>query len=95
MTQFVNGLQGFLQGPIRAIGKQGVASVISVVAYYAIALPASLYLCFAMDYGIGGLWLGIMLGSAAQTVLFTILLMLADWQTIAKQSIDRIENQDY
>ena len=55
---FPDALQGWLSGPIRALGLQGKAFLPVFIGYYAIALPTSMFLTFKMEMGNTGLWLG-------------------------------------
>ncbi len=50
------------QGMIRGLGKQGAASIGTVIGYWVIGIPISLLCVFKFDWGIVGLWLGPTLG---------------------------------
>ena len=52
---FFDCMQGFLQGPIRAIGLQGRASCYTIVLFYLLGLPLAIVLGFKLDLGVMGL----------------------------------------
>ena len=53
-----DGLQIYLQGPIRAMGLQSTASYFAIGVYWMIGLPFAAFLSFKMDLGVLGLQLG-------------------------------------
>lgn len=54
--------QGVLAGVVRALGKQDIFAAINIVSYYCLALPLAIYLCFKLELGILGLWIGLICG---------------------------------
>jgi multidrug resistance protein, MATE family len=65
---FFDGLQAVGSGILRGAGRQSIGALINLIAYYLLALPLGWYLCFNKGYGIFGLFLGVFIGSSAQTV---------------------------
>lgn len=55
---FPDSAQGYLSGPIRALGLQEEASKMCLVAYYIIGLPSAVLLAFKLHLGIIGFWFG-------------------------------------
>lgn len=51
-------IHGVQSGIIRGLGRQVYGSVFTLFCYYAMGMPFALFLCFKMDMGIAGLWLG-------------------------------------
>ena len=56
---FFDCMQGFLQGPIRAIGLQGRASCYTIVLFYLVGLPVACLLGFKFELGVMGLQAGV------------------------------------
>ena len=50
-----DGMQGYLQGPIRAMGLQQKASYAAIACYYGIGLPMACLFVFKFDMGVMGL----------------------------------------
>ena len=76
---FADGFQGYLQGPIRAMGLQQVASYIALASYWLIALPLAIIFCFVCDVGVSGLLKAIMIGAACQCLSYLSLLICTNW----------------
>ena len=78
--------QLFLQGPIKALGRQNVASVISVICNYVLGIPCCLLLAFKMEMGLKGLAIGIGVAQTSMTICFLALILLSDWQGITDEA---------
>ena len=76
---FFDGMQGFLQGPIRAIGLQKKASFWTFLCYYVIGIPVACYLALKKDMGVIGLQLGVGIAIFLQCLSYVIILMRSDW----------------
>lgn len=60
----VGGVQCSLAGVVEGLGQQKVAAPIVALSYWAIGLPAGIVLAFVFDYGLPGIWAG-MLGAVS------------------------------
>ena len=77
-------LHGFAMvqaGGVRGLGMLKLASWVVLFAFYCVALPGA-YLCaFFLQWGMVGLWWGVVSGSVAEIVLyFLILQYMCDWK---------------
>ena len=72
-------IQGSLQGVIRALGIQRVASYYSLASYYLLGIPLALVLTFVFDMGVIGLWTGIFAGLCLIAIIFLRLVIKTDW----------------
>ena len=50
-----DGSQGYMQGPIRAMGLQQIASYCAIGCYYVIGLPLAWLIAFKLNVGVIGL----------------------------------------
>ena len=80
---FFDCMQGFLQGPIRAIGLQGRASCYTIVLFYLVGLPVACLLGFKFEMGVMGLQAGVGLALMLQFVTYALILRFSNWQEIA------------
>jgi MATE family multidrug resistance protein len=55
---FPDSAQGYLSGPIRALGLQEEASKMVLIAYYIIGVPSAIFFAFKLHLGIIGFWFG-------------------------------------
>jgi Na+-driven multidrug efflux pump len=71
------------QGIIRGLGKQGKASIGTVVGYWGIGIPLSLIGVFGLKWGMAGLWLGPVFAISFNFCFYFSLIIRTDWQQIA------------
>jgi multidrug resistance protein, MATE family len=76
--QIFDGIQTVSTGALRGLGETRIPMLANLAGYWVIGLPLGLTLCFAMRWGIYGLWTGIL---AALAVIASLL--LARWRRAA------------
>lgn len=69
-------------GVLRGQGRQSVGSVLNSIAFYLIAIPVGYVLAFTLDYGLNGLWYGLILGVVFLAMGEGISIYASDWKTI-------------
>jgi MATE family multidrug resistance protein len=80
---FFDCLQGVGTGIIRGLGRQGLASTITITGYWIIGIPLSLASVFEFGWGIEGLWYGPTVACAFNFAFYYIMLVKTNWQEIA------------
>ena len=83
VTFFFDGMQTFMQGPIRAIELQDQASWITFLLYYLIGLPLACSFALLTSLGVVGLQLGIGVAILLQFLTYAIMLNRSDWHKVA------------
>jgi multidrug resistance protein, MATE family len=87
---FFECVQLSLQGIFRGLGKQSLAFYMIVISFYFIGLPLSYLIGISWQYGIDGLWIGIMIGVGILAVTYVYMAKFHfDWQRIADEAEDR------
>lgn len=76
---FFDCTQGVGQGIIRGLGKQGVASYVTITGYWILGIPISLYMVFYQNEGITGLWVGPNVGIIFNFVFYYLLIIRTDF----------------
>ncbi len=71
LFQVSDGVQVAALGALRGLEDVQVPGLISLVAYWVIALPLGYWLAFPMGYGANGLWAGLCLGLTLSAVALT------------------------
>ena len=89
-----DGMQGYLQGPIRAMGLQRIASYFSLGSYYLIGIPSACMLSFWADLGVLGLQTGIFIAAVVLVTAFVCILKTKNWQDVADEAIERIKAEE-
>lgn len=79
LLQIADGVQGVVLGALRGMSDNTWPSVLTLIAYWPLALPASYLFGFVLDLGAVGVWLGYMVGLA----LAAIVLPLRFWRLTA------------
>lgn len=67
-------------GVSRGSGWQHVGAYINLGAFYLVGLPLGLVLGFVVHLRAKGFWLGIVSGTAVQSVLLTLIAVTTDWR---------------
>ena len=70
-----DGGQGYLQGPIRAMGLQHKASLYAIACYWIIGVPLAIMFGFWKDFGCFGLYAGIAVAVLFQFISYLIILI--------------------
>jgi len=70
--QIFDGIQTVCTGALRGLGETRVPMIANFVGYWILGLPLGVSLCFALHWGIYGLWIGLTL---ALIVIATTLLL--------------------
>lgn len=83
--QIFDGIQTVSTGALRGLGETRAPMVANFVGYWILGLPLGFFLCFALHWGIYGLWIGLTL---ALVVIATSLLVR--W----KQDSERVGKSD-
>jgi MATE family multidrug resistance protein len=70
--QIFDGIQAVSTGALRGLGETRIPMIANLVGYWALGLPLGLTLCFALHWGVYGLWVGLLaalvvIGSALVT----------------------------
>ena len=80
MYLIIDTIHGVQTGNVRGLGKQGPASIIILVCYYAFGMPLAVYLGFYRDWRLLGFWFGMLIAVALSQVLIAVLVITADWK---------------
>jgi MATE family multidrug resistance protein len=70
--QVSDGTQGVGIGVLRGLMDVKIPTLITFVAYWVIALPIGYVLGFIFDFGVQGVWVGLLLGLTASATMLTI-----------------------
>ncbi|PVY42411.1 MATE family multidrug resistance protein [Pontibacter virosus] len=78
LFQISDGVQVVGLGALRGLEDVRIPGLISLVAYWVIGLPVGYILCFKLDFGVHGVWTGLLVGlSVAAILLFWRFKMLS------------------
>jgi MATE family multidrug resistance protein len=87
--QFADSTTALANAFLRGLGLQAIGGWANLFAYYVIAVPLALFLCFSKDLKLVGLWMGCAVGSCCITFSESIYIYLYDWKRAIDNARDR------
>ncbi|KAI0264617.1 MATE efflux family protein [Gloeopeniophorella convolvens] len=91
LFQVVDGLSSVTGGILRARGKQFTGALLNLSAYYALGIPAGIWLAFRRDMGLHGLWYGLTLSLVYCAAVGVWLAFKTDWTHEVEKVQRRLE----
>lgn len=86
----INNVQPALSGVAIGAGWQAVIAYINIACYYIFGIPLGLALGFAADWGVQGIWMGMLSGTVVQTVILVWICYRTNWDKEASMAEKRI-----
>ncbi|KAF7008250.1 hypothetical protein CFC21_023054 [Triticum aestivum] len=88
------GIQPVLSGVAVGCGWQALVAYINIGCYYFIGVPLGALLGFKFDYGIKGLWGGMIGGTLIQTIILLWITFRTDWNKEVEEARRRLDKWD-
>jgi MATE family multidrug resistance protein len=89
----LDAVHGVNAGNVRALGRQKVVSVSTLLCYYAMGLPLALIFGFQMEMNLIGFWLGYLLAMGLLDIIVCYLVATADWVAKFKGAVSEVLKQ--
>ncbi|KAK9117277.1 hypothetical protein Sjap_016224 [Stephania japonica] len=86
----INSVQPVLTGAAVGAGWQALVAYVNIGCYYIFGVPLGLLLGYVFNYGVQGIWIGMISGTVAQTCILIILTYRTNWDKEASVAEDRI-----
>ncbi|KAL3342144.1 hypothetical protein AABB24_026258 [Solanum stoloniferum] len=90
VTMLLNSVQPVISGVAVGGGWQGLVAYINLGSYYAFGIPLGYVLGYVANFGVRGLWGGMIAGLALQTLLLSIVIYRIDWDEEVEQTTKRM-----
>ncbi|KAL0732968.1 hypothetical protein Bca4012_009178 [Brassica carinata] len=90
LSFILDGFTAILNGVARGSGWQHIGAWNNVVSYYLIGAPVGVYLAFSRGFNGKGLWSGVVVGSAVQAIILSIITSSINWKEQAEKARKRI-----
>lgn len=95
LSHFALGFGVVLSGTLNAFGKQHVVACFNIVSYYLIGLPFGLYMTSQYNWGLIGIWSGVVISGVVKSIgEGIIILFYIDWQQECLNAAKRINKQE-
>ncbi|XP_020217539.1 protein DETOXIFICATION 29 [Cajanus cajan] len=86
----INNIQPVLSGVAIGAGWQAIVAYVNIACYYLFGIPVGLLLGYKLDWGVKGIWLGMMSGTVLQTFVLLVIIYKTNWNKEASLAEDRI-----
>ncbi|KAM0869012.1 hypothetical protein ACQ4PT_040931 [Festuca glaucescens] len=83
LTMVLNSMQPVISGVAIGGGWQGLVAYINLGCYYVFGLPLGYLLGYKFNYGVMGIWSGMLCGIALQTLILLFIVWRTDWSAEA------------
>ncbi|CAN6205530.1 unnamed protein product [Urochloa humidicola] len=93
-TILLCGIQPVLSGVAVGCGWQAMVAYINIGCYYFIGIPLGVFLGFKFDFGIKGLWGGMIGGTLIQTLILIWITFRTDWNKEVEEARKRLDKWD-
>ncbi|XP_059450549.1 protein DETOXIFICATION 40-like [Corylus avellana] len=90
LTLLLNGVQPVLSGVAVGCGWQAFVAYVNIACYYAVGVPLGLLLGFYFKLGAKGIWLGMIGGTVAQTIILMWVTFRTDWNKEVEEATKRL-----
>ncbi|XP_027346970.1 protein DETOXIFICATION 29-like [Abrus precatorius] len=87
----INNVQPVLSGVAVGAGWQAVVAYVNIACYYLFGIPVGLILGYKFDFGVTGIWTGMLSGTILQTCVLFFMIYKTDWNKEASLAEDRIK----
>lgn len=91
----LNGVQPVLSGVAVGCGWQALVAYINVGCYYVIGIPLGCLLGFKFDFGVKGIWSGMLGGTCLQTIILLIITYRTNWDKEVEKASHRLSTWDH
>ncbi|CAM0871818.1 unnamed protein product [Alopecurus aequalis] len=90
-TILLNSIQPVLSGVAVGSGWQSMVAYVNIGCYYFIGIPMGILFGWLFNYGVLGIWAGMIGGTAVQTLILAIITMRCDWEKEALVASTRMD----
>ncbi|KAM3299218.1 hypothetical protein ACQJBY_040610 [Aegilops geniculata] len=91
LTMVINSVQPVLSGVAIGGGWQGLVAYINLGCFYIFGLPLGYLLGYKLNYGVGGIWAGMLCGIALQSMILLFVVWRTDWNAEAALASSRVQ----
>lgn len=86
----IDNIQPVLSGVAIGAGWQAIVAYVNIACYYLLGIPLGLILGYKFQYGVAGIWWGMLIGTMVQTCVLFGMVYKTNWNKEASVAEDRI-----
>lgn len=91
ITMVLNSIQPVISGVAIGGGWQGLVAYINLGCYYVFGFPMGFFLGYALQWGVQGIWVGMLCGTALQTLILLFIVLKTNWNDEASHASERVK----
>ncbi|CAN8258511.1 unnamed protein product [Cochlearia groenlandica] len=95
ITLVLNGIQPVLSGVAVGCGWQKFVAKVNVGCYYIIGIPLGALFGFYFEFGVKGIWTGMIFGTLIQTIILAWVTFRTDWVKEVEEASKRLDKWSY
>ncbi|PIN20703.1 putative membrane protein, predicted efflux pump [Handroanthus impetiginosus] len=89
-STITDSLQAVISGIARGSGWQHIGAYVNLGAFYLFGIPVAVVLGFVLHLKAKGFWIGIVIGSALQSTVLSVITGFTNWQKQAMKARERV-----
>ncbi|CAI0398671.1 unnamed protein product, partial [Linum tenue] len=89
---FLDIIMPVLHGVAVGAGWQSQVAVVNIVCYYIVGLPLAAMLGYTFEFGVKGIWSGMVVGCVLQMAFLLFVIHTTNWETEASKSEARMKD---
>ncbi|RZC83310.1 hypothetical protein C5167_046098 [Papaver somniferum] len=86
----LNSVQHVLSGVAVGAGWQSTVAYVNVACYYLVGIPIGMVLGYLISLQVRGIWMGMLIGTAFQTIVLVTITWRTDWDNQVALARDRV-----
>ncbi|ESW11803.1 hypothetical protein PHAVU_008G060700 [Phaseolus vulgaris] len=90
ITMILNSVQPVISGVAVGGGWQYLVAYINLFCYYILGLPLGFFFGYKLGYRVEGIWIGMICGTALQTLILLIIVYKTNWNKEVEQASERM-----
>ncbi|GLJ19450.1 hypothetical protein SUGI_0351040 [Cryptomeria japonica] len=90
-TMLLNSIQPVFGGVAVGAGWQALVAYINLASYYIFGVPLGCFLGYYFDFGVKGIWAGMICGTTLQTIILCFVTFKTKWNRESSQAIEKIK----
>ncbi|EOX95916.1 hypothetical protein QUC31_005283 [Theobroma cacao] len=90
ITMVLNSVQPVISGVAVGGGWQALVAYINLFCYYIIGLPLGFLLGYHFQFGVEGIWVGMIFGTFLQTLILLFIIYKTNWNSEVEQASERM-----
>ncbi|KAF5481074.1 hypothetical protein F2P56_001760 [Juglans regia] len=91
LTIVLNGIQPVLSGVAVGCGWQAFVAYVNIACYYGVGIPLGSLFGFYFKFGAKGIWLGMIVGTVAQTIILMVVTFRTNWNKEVEEARKRLD----